>query len=159
MEANNKMYLQRAISKEIPSERLKNMTIILNPDKQIVEPYKELPSRADKGEKRMKYVNHLPKNYTNYIRRANGGGLSFELTIEEFERIMSMPCVYCGDTNYPTIDRMDSSRGYDVDNVQPMCHACNCFKGVMSVSTIDRQLRKIIKNLIKTGRLDSFLNG
>lgn len=154
MNANNKIYLERIVNKEIESDQAKVKAIILNPELEIVEPYKERKDRADKGEKRMKYTYKLPSKYASYINRANGSGKSFELTVEEFERILSCDCSYCGTSNSIVIDRIDSRKGYDIDNVQPLCQDCNFMKGYyFTGSNLEQHLIKVCKHFIKTGRL------
>jgi len=154
MNTNNKLYLQRVKDKEIKNEPTKTIAVILNPNVEVVEPYKEKPNRADKGEKRLKYSRNINPKYAAYINRANGAGKGFELTIEEFEKILSLECVYCGTSNNMTIDRIDSSIGYTVDNVQPLCHNCNCLKGVrFNGVDLERHLIKIARNFAIKGKL------
>lgn len=62
----------------------------------------------------------------------------FELTRQEFEELIRMPCHYCGvlwsnrhvpgDFRYNGVDRIDSSLGYTVGNVVPCCVMCNLAK-------------------------------
>ena len=60
-------------------------------------------------------------------------GWSWELSFETWLSIAEQPCVYCG---YPPaagrtgggLDRKDSARGYEVDNVVPCCTECNLAK-------------------------------
>lgn len=83
--------------------------------------------RKDKGRKRMKYDNSLPKRYLYYLKRANAKGLEFSLSVEQFEHITSQSCAYCGLDGYG-IDRMDCKLGYTIDNIVPCCTKCNLMK-------------------------------
>jgi 5-methylcytosine-specific restriction endonuclease McrA len=69
------------------------------------------------------------------------------------------PCNYCGDelTNYKKnkdsygefkyngIDRIDSSKGYEIDNVVPCCKNCNTMKWDLDVDDFYKHIKKIIK--------------
>src|SRR5437868_6079522 len=59
---------------------------------------------------------NLPPRYKSYLNRANSKSLPFELSIEEFDNILSQPCIYCGDDGITGIDRKDNSQGYTIDN-------------------------------------------
>lgn len=84
--------------------------------------------REDKGKPRVKYKPTLPMRYRQYIGRANQKGLTFALTTEEFNHILGSQCVYCGSGSRITIDRVDSSLGYVIDNCVPACYVCNMMK-------------------------------
>lgn len=87
--------------------------------------------------------------YSRYKLRANKKGLVFELTKKQFRELTSLPCVYDGSLpsqvsgrydnrlngtyTYNGIDRVDSSKGYTVDNCVPCCKTCNTAKGTMSL--------------------------
>ena len=61
-------------------------------------------------------------------------GLDFTITLAEYKHLVSQPCVYqCTDTKSNSgeiirigLDRIDSSRGYTIDNVQPCCARTIC---------------------------------
>lgn len=78
-----------------------------------------------------------------YKRNADEKNRSWHLTKEEVGSIVFLPCNYCG--SLPAnklfnskhkfialvngIDRLDSSQGYEKDNVVPCCWICNKAKG------------------------------
>lgn len=85
-------------------------------------------------------LNHL---YATYRRGAIKRGLSFDLTIEEFEEITSKNCHYCGlppsrthlatraingHYVYTGLDRVDNKVGYTASNLLPCCKVCNYAK-------------------------------
>lgn len=84
--------------------------------------------------------------YSVYKRTARDNGREFSLTIDEFESIITAPCVYCGDKPsrksrpkrivsdvlFNGIDRRDNSKGYTLENAQPCCTVCNLAKRTMS---------------------------
>jgi hypothetical protein len=57
-------------------------------------------------------------------------GHAFELTLQQFhDAVWGKSCSYCGDeVGGYGIDRVDSSRGYYLDNVVPCCLPCNRMK-------------------------------
>ncbi|MCK4640622.1 MAG: hypothetical protein KAU06_04730 [Candidatus Marinimicrobia bacterium] len=81
-----------------------------------------------------------------YIKSADNRKLSFELTKDEFRLITKKSCHYCGSEptnmhganncngkyNYSGLDRVDSSKGYTIDNVVPCCKICNRAKSDMA---------------------------
>jgi len=83
--------------------------------------------------------------FRNYKNGAKNRGLVFEINKEEFRKISSMDCFYCGskpatvkETNngsytYNGMDRKDNSIGYTKDNIVPCCETCNRAKLQMTV--------------------------
>ena len=56
------------------------------------------------------------------------------ITDDEIINMTDLPCVYCGTETIDAakrngIDRLDSSKGYALDNCVPCCHMCNMMKG------------------------------
>lgn len=90
--------------------------------------------------------------------------VSFELTKDQFRDITKQNCHYCGrgpntirDPEamkskgknsgayvYNGVDRVDSSKGYELDNVVPCCSTCNYMKSDLSVDEFYKHLLKII---------------
>lgn len=56
----------------------------------------------------------------------------FNLTIEQYESIRKLPCHYCKvqlpKSNAPSLDRINNSKGYTIENVLPCCTECNTKK-------------------------------
>lgn len=82
-----------------------------------------------------------------YRGGAYNRGLAWDLTDEEFDRLISQDCAYCGcvpsmvekgsgsrsgDFVHGGIDRVDNAQGYFMGNVVPCCRVCNRAKGGMS---------------------------
>lgn len=68
-------------------------------------------------------------------RAAKRRGLPFELTIGDYEFMLSHPCIYCdvslkdeGGAGY-WLDRVDNNEGYTINNVLPCCGRCNRIRG------------------------------
>lgn len=67
----------------------------------------------------------------------------FNLSIDEFSKLVSSPCRYCGETSKKIgVDRVDNSIGYTLENCAPCCTVCNMMKKAMGV---DDFLKHIIK--------------
>ncbi len=73
----------------------------------------------------------LRDRWSMYKCNAKAKGVEMRLSFQEFESLFSSPCDYCGGDG-GGIDRIDSSRGYVLDNVAPCCSKCNYAKRDMS---------------------------
>lgn len=82
--------------------------------------------------------------YDRYAINAKNRNILFNLTLEEFESILSDTCHYCGGPGifrsnhsktqairYCGLDRVDSSAEYSVKNCVPCCKVCNRAKSNM----------------------------
>lgn len=71
--------------------------------------------------------------FTTSKRNARNRNIEWSLTLEQYTALISKRCHYCNDTAIPQVscglDRMDSSKGYQIDNVCSCCHDCNIAKG------------------------------
>lgn len=67
--------------------------------------------------------------YNIYKKNAKKRNLEFLLTKNQFYNLTAQPCCYCGDLQgHNGIDRVDSSKGYTVDNCVSCCSRCNIMK-------------------------------
>lgn len=74
------------------------------------------------------------KRYTNMRASCLRRDIVFRITLDEFIKLRSDPCYYCGSTtNGSTIDRVDNSQGYNPYNVVPACHKCNRAKNSITI--------------------------
>ena len=92
------------------------------------------------------------KRYDHYKHNAKGRKLCFNLTLDEFKDITSKPCIYCNgfstyfnNTGICGIDRIDSSKGYTIDNVIPCCEMCNKMKSNYDVNDWLNKVKIIAK--------------
>ena len=99
-------------------------------------------------------------------------GKEWSLTREQFVELIYKPCNYCGTEpltkvnptkghslapsratecfiTYNGIDRVDSSKGYTVDNVVTCCEFCNRAKMTMSTEAFATWLERAYKHLTK----------
>ena len=89
-------------------------------------------------------------HYDRYLKSSHKRNIQFELTIEEFSEIVSLPCNYCGTFNQNEsigIDRLDSDIGYIDGNIVPCCQECNIMKHDLSIEKFKSHITKIYNNL------------
>lgn len=94
-------------------------------------------------DKLMKKDAALRSFFSSYKSSAKTRNLEFDLSLEEFEKITSKPCEYCGilpnsvhRTKHSVyknngIDRVDNTLGYVKDNVVACCSICNHAKSTL----------------------------
>jgi hypothetical protein len=91
-------------------------------------------------------------HYKQVIKSAADKGLPFEITFEEFKNTVSLPCKYCKIYNEHEsigIDRIDSSKGYILDNIVPCCTICNMCKGTLSILEFKTHIIKLAREFEK----------
>ena len=67
-----------------------------------------------------------------------------EINLQTFSKIISLPCVYCGDIDSKIgIDRVDNSLGYTEENSAPCCSKCNYMKKDMNFKQFIEHVKKI----------------
>lgn len=88
-------------------------------------------------------------NIAKYKSSAKKRNLTWSISGRQFDIVTSQNCFYCGvepkqvcrasqssrqtsQVTYNGIDRVDNSRGYEVDNVVPCCKVCNRAKDIHS---------------------------
>lgn len=82
--------------------------------------------------------------YSQLKKSARRRGIAFSLTRNDVYGLVhnipaQCPCCkeslsrpgYPNSRNYPTVDRFDSKRGYEPDNVLLLCNRCNSAKGML----------------------------
>lgn len=98
--------------------------------------------------------------FTNYKQNAKHKNLTFTLTKEETKNLFESNCYFCGTApekeftkknlkgsfTYNGIDRIDSSKGYTKNNVNPCCESCNFLKGNRSNEEFLSLVKKIASN-------------
>ena len=97
--------------------------------------------------------------YSQYKTSAKLKELEFTLTVEQFANLTSGACHYCGDIpslirSYPRgwggyihngIDRIDSSKGYTLDNCVSCCKTCNFAKNTTNYFDFLAWIERLIK--------------
>lgn len=99
----------------------------------------------------------LKKIYRYYKTNSKKKNREFNLSLEEFKLITSKNCHYCNITpsqvsfnkskaysyTYNGIDRIDSSKGYEFDNIVTCCGDCNLMKRDMSYNDFLNKIKRI----------------
>ena len=114
--------------------------------------------RSDKAKDNQPAKNKLFYAYKLSAKKRN---ISFNISSETFENLINKNCYYCGSEPsqiykssfhtlvYNGVDRIDSSKGYNDDNVIPCCKYCNQMKSNMDADIFLNQIKRIHANLIK----------
>lgn len=98
------------------------------------------------------FQNHHSVPYASYKQRAERMGIEFELTVEDFEKLILENCYICGkktDENHTNgVDRFDNERGYTFHNSNASCGECNCMKKEIDYDVLLAQFKKIYDNTL-----------
>ena len=103
--------------------------------------------------------NHIIRQYKSAAKKRF---LDFNLTKEQVDDLISKDCSYCGAhpheryvrlSHYMVkviangIDRVDSSKPYDVKNCVPCCRSCNLMKNKHSLTEFKLKIERIYKKI------------
>ena len=100
---------------------------------------------------------------SSYKSSARKKFLDFTLTVEECEQLFQGDCYFCGTPPstiftkrntkgsyiYNGIDRIDSSNGYTIDNVNSCCPDCNYLKSNRHNDDFLNKIKKIVEHTSK----------
>lgn len=95
-----------------------------------------------------KYLKDYQVTLKGKYRTMKGSGLKrnyeVKITFEEFTKIVSTPCAYCGENEKRIgVDRIDNTKGYTLENSNPCCTTCNMMKKTMTISEFISHIKKI----------------
>jgi len=109
--------------------------------------------RSDKAKDNTPAKNKLFYKYRMQAKRRN---IEFKLKQKDFLQIIEQKCFYCGAEHsnteitpsghillYNGIDRLDNTRGYELDNVVPCCKICNHMKSDLPYDVFKEQIKKV----------------
>lgn len=90
--------------------------------------------------------------YNMYKKSAKSKGRSFTITQDEFSKITSQPCHYCGEFEkedkkgnaYNGLDRVDTTKGYELNNIVACCATCNRMKLDHTEDFFLKHIKKIL---------------
>lgn len=85
--------------------------------------------------------------YKKYTYDANKRGLEFTLTSEDFNKLLTSNCFYCGKENANGVDRVNNLLGYYSYNVVACCKTCNYMKLSQTYDEFVEQIKKIVNHL------------
>lgn len=99
------------------------------------------------------YNDNINRKWSRLKHRAKEKNIELTLNINDFIKINENPCFYCGDDLKNTkgigLDRVDSNKGYALDNVVKCCSTCNTIKMDFNVEFLLTHLPKMLKSLSK----------
>lgn len=100
--------------------------------------------------------------YNTYMKLCAGRrGIEFNLAFDDFIKLTSQECYYCGmkpsaviknqrgngDYTYNGLDRIDNTRGYTIDNTVPCCKYCNAAKSDRTIQQFYSWVEKLAVHL------------
>lgn len=105
---------------------------------------------------------------SNYVSGAKSRNLEFNLSDEEFDKLIFSNCYFCGEepSEYKSdlhfnktnevfkrngIDRLNSDLGYYKENTVSCCPTCNLMKMTLSSEVFINHVSKIYQNLVNKG--------
>lgn len=82
----------------------------------------------------------------SYRANAKKRGLSIEITLVDFGKMLNKKCFYCGDYARG-LDRKDNTIGYISGNLLTCCGLCNWMKRDLTIDDFLNHIRKISKRI------------
>lgn len=111
----------------------------------------KIPRKGKCGLKHHNYKRSFKGRYSTLKYEAKKRNLDVTITLEQYKQVIeNNVCVYC---EYPLnetsggLDRLDSSKGYSIDNVAPCCKECNAMKNNFWTYKEFMEIGKVIKTL------------
>ena len=123
----------------------------INPDKvKISQKMYYNNNSGDIIKKNMKYRENPSARFNRIKADAKKRKIKFTLIESDVEHLWHSCCYYCED-KIPSynFDRIDSNKGYEMDNIVPCCPDCNRMKWMATVDTFFDKIEKIYNNHIK----------
>jgi hypothetical protein len=119
----------------------------LQKDKILEKGRKWRENNKEKSKETQRNYYQSPKGkYGSYKNGAKERNINFDLTFNDFIGYWQLPCNYCGnDIVTIGIDRIDSSIGYEKNNIVPCCEKCNRMKMDNSKEDFLNQCFRILK--------------
>lgn len=86
----------------------------------------------------------IARSFYVYQRNAAKKGLEFSISFDEFSILKNGKCRYCGSNDEIGIDRIDSNKGYSIDNAAPCCRACNQMKWNRTTGEFIKHIKRVL---------------
>lgn len=83
-------------------------------------------------------------------------GLRYDLTLDQAKALMSLPCFYCCKPEARGLDRVDNTKGHELNNVIPCCFRCNMILTDLPYSA-KIEMREALRTAREKGCLNSWL--
>jgi hypothetical protein len=111
----------------------------------------QLANKEKFKQRQVKMKESLKGRYGTYRLHASERGLTFLLTLEEFDTITSRKCYYCNEftknKTFVGIDRVKNDEGYTLTNCVSCCKMCNLMKHTNEQREWIEHIEKILNNL------------
>lgn len=130
----HKLRYHHNICRECKKQRQKNY-YINNPNK-VYRDYKEYQKN---------YYKTIKGKFYDYRKKSKYRGWSFTFTFSQFQKLLNLPCHYCGSFKNIGLDRVDSAKGYIKGNTLPCCSICNIAKNDMPYLAFILHCRRIVE--------------
>jgi len=104
-------------------------------------------------ETKRKYQQSPKGRLRSYIVSAKVRGYEFNLSTEDFNKLLLENCHYCGKLNANGVDRKNSDIGYFAENVVSCCRTCNYMKRDLSYQEFKEHIKKIHSHLVNEKNL------
>ena len=89
----------------------------------------------------------FPSRHNRYKNGAKQRGITFLLSVEEFSAFWQVDCHYCGGAIATIgLDRVDSSKGYEIGNVVPCCAMCNRIKLDHDLDALNDHMLRMLRH-------------
>lgn len=69
--------------------------------------------------------------------------IEFNLSDDDVNKLINSSCFYCGVENCDGIDRIDSKKGYELNNCVPCCKTCNLMKNKFTTDVFFDKIKRI----------------
>lgn len=97
-------------------------------------------------QKQLEYYRKPINKYKSYLKGAKARNIQFLLSVEVFIELLKNNCFYCNETSLIGIDRVDSSKGYTLENCVPCCSICNIMKSNRTLEEFLEKCAQITRN-------------
>jgi len=91
-------------------------------------------------------IENQPKRiFSRTKHQAKVRKINWDLTFNEFMEFWQKPCIYCGKSiDTIGLDRIDTKKGYSIDNIGSCCGWCNTMKLDHTTKEFFEQCKRII---------------
>ena len=108
------------------------------------------------------FADKISVPYSKYFKRANNKNIEFNITEEQYNKLIILNCYICGKSsdmsNINGIDRINNDIGYIKENVAPCCSECNYMKKNYTLKDFFEKIIKIYHNIKNSKELEKYLN-
>lgn len=87
--------------------------------------------------------NEMSYMFSESKESAKKRNIGFNIDKKQYYTLIQYKCYYCKNKNHVTtgLDRLDSSKDYDCDNVKASCKICNCMKMEMKLDDFINKMK------------------